>query len=216
MAVDVNTELQRPVSDLNLTRLARHREDLDNQVADSVQELDRLRTRQEEIERKRRELEEQRGKQDNYESSKRELMDRLNQSLIMMEKEEIKSDRLLEMLRSSRVEFKAMLNEIEGLNEDGWSDGDIREELNRALVILDEARIQYNKTITKIETVMGDGPGSEDAPHGLMFGRDANPKTPEKSFGYWFLAGLAATLPLMLLAVGFAIVFYVLKAKGVL
>lgn len=214
--VEVTRELHRPVSDLNLTRLARHREELDHQVAESVQELDRIRTRQDEIERKRRELEEQRTKQDTYENSKRELTDRLGQSLIMMEKEEIKSDRLLEMLRASRTQFKSMQAEIEGLDEENWSDDEVREKLNRALVILDESRIEYNKTIARIETVMSGESDSHQGQQGLLFRDGRSLPREEKTFGRCFLTGLATSLPLMLFSILFAVVFFVLKAKGVL
>jgi hypothetical protein len=212
----VVTELQRPVSDLNLTRMARHREDLERQVAESVQELDLLRMRQDEIERKRKELEEQRKKQDDYERGRSEITDRLNQSLIMMEKEEIKADRLLELLQTSRALFRETLEEIHSIDETSWAEEDIREELNKALTILDESRMQYNKTVAKIETVMADEHGSVAPGGGLLFKDASSAGGPERSFARWMLIGLAASLPVILFVTLLAIAFYLLRIRGLL
>ena len=48
----------RAVSDLTLTHLARHKQEVTEQMVDKAQELDRLRARQEELEKERRALEE--------------------------------------------------------------------------------------------------------------------------------------------------------------
>lgn len=206
-------ELQRPVSDLNLARMARHREEIERQVAESVHELDRLRMRQDEVERKRKELEEQRKKQDEYERSRRELSDRLSQSLIMMEKEEVKSERLLEVLRNSRAQFKDALAEIQAIDESAWAEEEIREELNRALTILDDARVHYNKTIAKIEALMGDDGALPVDARGMLF-RDGSGGAPDRSFGTWLRIGFAASLPLIVVSMLIAVGIVVMKWRG--
>lgn len=207
------TELQRPVGDLNLTRMARHRDEIERQVAESVQELDRLRMRQEEVDRKRRELEEQRKKQDEYERGRRELTDRLNQSLIMMEKEEVKSERLLELLRNSRAQFRDALSEIHAIDESAWADENVREELTKALTVLDEARVHYNKTIGKIEAMMGDERVLPVDARGMLF-REGAPPAVERSFSYWLRVGFAASLPLLAVSILLTAVILITKWKG--
>lgn len=186
----------RPVSDLNLTRMARHREEVEEQVATSAQELDRLRMRQEELERERRELEELRKKQEDYERGRREIMDRLNKSLIMMEKEQVKAERMVDLLVNTRGEFKGMLTEIEAINEEDWPDDAVRDELTKSLVVLDECRMQYNKSVARIEAVMADdSKGSNESSSMLPAGGASKS---ELSFSYWLKAGLALSLPLIL------------------
>jgi predicted ribosome quality control (RQC) complex YloA/Tae2 family protein len=187
-------QLKRPVSDLNLTRMGRHRDEIDHQVATSAQELEHLRKRQEELERERRTLEELRKKQDEYERGRREISDRLNQSLIMMEKEQLKAEQLVEVLNSTRTEFKGMLNEISAISEDDWEDGEIRDELTKSIVLLDECRRQYNKSIARVDAMMAaERPDKGEA--GVIYPGESSQG--KMSFRTWLQAGFAFSLPLV-------------------
>lgn len=191
----VESQLRRPVSDLNLTRMGRHREELDQQVATSAQELEHLRKRQEELERERRALEDLRKKQDEYETGRREITDRLHQSLIMMEKEQLKAEQLVEVLNSTRTQFQGMLGEIGAINEEDWPEEEVRDELTKSIVLLDECRRQYNKSIARIETIMAEErppPGQGRALFPPEGGRSA------MSFAGWLRAGFAFCLPLVI------------------
>ena len=95
----------RPVSDFNLTRMAKHKQDMDEQVVTAMQELERLRARQENLEKEKRELEEIRRKQEEYERGKREMVERFNQSLLTLEKDELQATRLAELLGATRARF---------------------------------------------------------------------------------------------------------------
>ena len=92
----------RPVSDLTLTHLARHKQEVTDQMVDKTQELDRLRARQEELERERRTLEEMRKKQEAFDAGRRELKDRLAASLVRMEKDRLQAERLSQLLEETR------------------------------------------------------------------------------------------------------------------
>ena len=97
----------RPVSDLTLTHLARHKQEVTDQMVDKAQELDRLRARQEELERERRTLEEMRKKQESFDAGRRELKGQLNESLVRMEKEQLQAERLAQLLDETRRTFRA-------------------------------------------------------------------------------------------------------------
>ena len=189
--------IKRPVSDLNLTRMGRQREDIDNQVAASSQELERLRIRQVEIEKERRDLEELRKKQEDYVTARRDLSERLTQSLVTMEKEQVRMQLVTEMLDTGRSRFKNMREEIGAIDEETWTDDRMRDELTKSLTLLEESRMEYNSTIAKLEATMSDGTPPLVA--------DGNPGSPvhvgtqnTRSFGYWFKAGFAFLLPGML------------------
>ena len=194
---DESRVIKRPVSDLNLTRMGRQREDIENQVAASSQELERLRIRQEEIEKERRELEDLRRKQEEYVTSRRDLSERLTQSLVSMEKEQMRVEMVSEILQTGRSRFKKMREEIGSIDEESWTDDQMREELTRSLSLLEESRMEYNTTMARLNAAMADGAavhaGEADSGSPVQAGGRST-----HSFGYWCKAGFAFLLPAML------------------
>lgn len=204
----------RPVSDLTLTHLARHKQEVNEQMVDKAQELDRLRARQEELERERRLLEEMRQKQEAFDAGRRELKDRLNESLVRMEKERLQAERFAQLLDETRRLFRERLDEVLLLKEDDWDDANLLDELNRALVLLEDVRSTYNKAMAKIDAVQPQSvSGPAPAARPLAFDEGgAAPAATVQGFGYWLRAGLAFTLPLMLwlavLALAWMVLYY--------
>ncbi len=190
----------RPISDLTLTHLARHKQEVTEQMVDKAQELDRLRARQEELERERRTLEEMRKKQEAFDAGRRELKGRLNESLVRMEKDQLQAERLVQMLDETRRMFKDRLDEVTALNEEEWTDENLLDELNKALALLENVRSDYNKAVAKIEAVHPQAPAAATPVRPLTF--DSAPGIEvegAQGFGYWLRSGLAFTLPLMVL-----------------
>lgn len=206
--------LSRDVSDLNLTRMARHKDDIEQQVASSAQELDRLRMRQEEVERERRELEELRKKQENYERGRRDVSERINQSLIMMENEQLRAQKLVELLQTTRDDFKGLLQGIMTIDPESWPDDEVRAELGKALVVIDESRMEYNKGMTKVEALMDGDRRKTPADGSLM--SDESEGGPSRSFGFWLKAGLAFSLPLILTLLVLVAAYVAMKQQGML
>jgi hypothetical protein len=191
----------RPVSDLSLTHLARHKQEVTEQMVDKTQELDRLRARQEELEKERRTLEEMRKKQEAFDTGRRELKNRLSESLVRMEKDQLQTERLTQLLDETRRMFRDRLEEVATLTEEQWGDENLLDELNKALVLLENVRADYNKAMAKIEAIHPQGSSSSTASarpltfeEGPGLSLDATP-----GFAYWLRAGLAFTLPLMAL-----------------
>ncbi|MCS6771517.1 MAG: hypothetical protein NZ740_05780 [Kiritimatiellae bacterium] len=198
----------RPVSDLNLTRMARHRKEVDTHAAIAAQELERLRKRQEQLEQEKRELEELRRRQDEYERGKREMTETLKRSLVALERKEIDAQRTVELLADARVRFKELLAEVEQLKEEVWPEDRIREELAKSLGILEQARLEYSKTMAKIEAVKPEAAAASGKPTVILEDRSGDAED-EKSFLYWLKVGLAFTLPLTaaILLVGLLFLF---------
>ena len=200
----------RPVSDLTLTHLARHKQEVTEQMVDKAQELDRLRARQEELEKERRLLEEMRQKQEAFDAGRRELKGRLNESLLRMEKDRLQAERFAQLLEETRRTFQERLEEVQALNEAQWADETMLDELNQALALLENVRSDYNKAMAKIEAVHPQA-AAASAPRPLTF--EEVPGTgaePAHGFRYWFRAGLAFTLPLMALMALLAMVWMAL------
>jgi len=206
----------RPVSDFNLTRMAKHKQDMDEQVVNAMQELERLRTRQENLEKEKRDLEEIRRKQEEYERGKREMVERFNQSLLTLEKDELQASRLCDLLGATRKRFKALLADIQGLNEEVWPEEQFRDELNKALSVIEDARMEYNKAMTRIDTLEGTGKtgGAEHQPVIFEDGRFSS--EPEKTFGHWLKVGFAASLPLIVVILAVTACILILRSSGLM
>ena len=189
----------RPVSDLTLTHLARHKQEVTDQMVDKTQELDRLRARQEELEKERRTLEEMRKKQESFDVGRRELKERLGASLVRMEKDRLQAERLTQLLEETRRMFRERLDEVEALNETEWDDEHLIEELNKSLLVLENARADYNKAMAKLEAIHPQVPAGAVAPARALTFEEAPGMSAENAqgFGYWLRAGLAFTLPLL-------------------
>ena len=199
----------RPVGDLTLTHLARHKQEVTEQMVDKAQELDRLRARQEELESERRLLEEMRQKQEAFDTGRRELKDRLQASLAQMDKERLQAERLAQLLDETRRAFRERLDEVLALKEDEWDDANLLDELNRALALLDGVRTDTAKALARIDAFRpssGDGATAADR-RPVSAGASAEGG---QGFGYWLSAGLAFTLPLMVLLALLAVIWMML------
>ena len=182
--------------------MTKHKQELDLKVSGANEELEKLRKRQEDLDRQRKDLEDLRKKQDDYTHGKREMMDRLTQSLVTIEKEEIAASRLAELLSATRKRFKGMLGEIQAVDEEGWPEEGFRDELNKASTLVEDVRLEYNKSVAKIDAINTAAPAPGSAPNvhpAVIFeeGRRHDDE-PEKNFGYWLKVGLAITLPLII------------------
>ncbi len=196
----------RPVGDLTLTHLARHKQEVTEQMVDKVQELDRLRARQDELERERRLLEEMRQKQEAFDTGRRELKSCLGESLVRMEKERLRAERLTQLLDETRRLFRERLDEVSALNEDSWDDENLLNELNQSLGLLENVRSDFNKAMAKIEAVQP-GEGGPSVRPAVFEEASAETVGGARGFSYWLRAGLAFTLPLMVLLAVLAVIW---------
>lgn len=186
----------KAVSDLNLTRIGRYRDEAGAQVANTVQELETLRRRQEELEREKRLLEDLTRQQDDYENGRRDLHDRLTQAAAMLEKHELHASRLVELYATNRTRFREMLDELRGINEESWDDASYREEMSRALASMDEMRKEYGKAMARIEAAEGGGPLS-GSPAAALAPAEAAERAEPRGLVDWMKVGFAFSLPLM-------------------
>ena len=203
----------RQVADLNLTNMARHRKNVDAQAAQALQELEQLRQRQEQLESEKKQLEEVRRRHDDYDRGKREMIDHLKRSLVVLERQEVEAQRLSELYNATRVRFKELLQSVENLNEESWSEEQIRDELNKSLGIIEEARMEYNKATARVDAARNDGAATTASKSAVLF-EDLPSHGEEKTFYYWLKVGVALSLPLAALAIIVLIIVMVGRAGG--
>jgi chromosome segregation ATPase len=177
------------------SRMSRQKEQLTNQVADTAEEIERLRMRQDELEHEKTSLEELNRKQDEYERSKKDIIENLARNIILMEKDEVLANRMVELLSASRARFKDVLSEIRDIREENWSESVFEEELDKALALIESARMEYSKAIAKIDAESWQK-GAGQAPLATLedAGRSA---LANKGFLFWVKIGVAVSLPMI-------------------
>jgi len=185
----------QPVLGATLNKMARKKEAMSSQAASAIQEIERLRLRQEELEREKSALEELTRKQDQYARDKMDIVEKLDRSILAMEREESQAARMVELLSESRARFKNTIEEIRMINEESWGDHNYNEELNRAMIVIENARMDYKKALAKIEAA--NWHGATESTSKVIEGADFETGG-ERDFGYWVKAGFAFTLPLIL------------------
>lgn len=193
----------RPISDLNLTRMARHREEVNTRVASTVKTMEQYRRRQAELEREKQALEELSRKQDDYERGRAEMRDRLNQSIVGLEKQETRAARAAEICSATRKRFNVLLVELDGIHDEAWTEDNFRDELNKAVAIIENVRQEYNAAVTNVEATSGERIPSIESSLTAIAPRASAEAIPG-GFTTWLKIGFAVMLPLgvLLLIVG--------------
>lgn len=189
-----------PSSDTD-RRMMQQRERLVEQVADTTEEIERMRMRQEELEHEKNKIEEIARMQGEYTSCKKEIIGNLTKSIVLMEKDEIQANRMVELLGSTRLRFKNMLSEIRDIKEDTWNDGVFEEELSKYLALIEDARMEYNKAVAKIDAESWQR-GAEGKAKLRSLDGSMRASLADKGFLFWIKVGFAVSLPILLLLMG--------------
>ncbi len=189
-----------PVGDFNLTRMMRRKEKIAENSVHATEELERLRNRQQDLERQKKDLENMRSRIAEFEAGRREMLEMLAQSVVSLEKRGIQTSTLADLLELTRVRFNELREELQSLDETSWSEDVFREELGKALTTVENARMEFNKSSARVKSI-----GSEQEPVSAseyapaVFSGAIMPPLEEKSFGDWIRIGFAVSLPLLVL-----------------
>ncbi len=180
-------------------------ERIDSQVQKAQEQLLNLRRQQEQIERQKRELEELSRRQEELETGRTELVEKLTRALVVLERQSNDAQKRVEQLHLVGESFASHLSALEAIHPKSWASADLQKELNRALGMVDHARTEYGQQRARFAadvaegTASSDGAAKENPYEDLLSGAD------DKGFVYWLKAGVAFTLPLLLL--GFIALF---------
>jgi vacuolar-type H+-ATPase subunit I/STV1 len=190
-------------------RLAKHRADTAARMSDAARDLEMLHRKKEELERKKAAFESASRKQEEYERGKQDLIEKLDRSLVMIEKEEVHAMQLVEVLTTTRQRFRTALEELNRIDEERWPDDRVAEELNKAHALLEEVREVYKKGLAKIDASRWkEGAGRSEA---SAYEPIARSPSGREGFGFWLRVGLAVTLPITVVLV-LLFVFYLAVA----
>ena len=140
-----------------------HKEEVDWKLEQAREQLLTLRRQQDELERQKTDLEELRRKQEEYARGKTEMIDSLTRGLVTIDQEQIKSQRLAELCANTHDAFRDYLEQLKAFNDEEWSSANVRAELSKALGIIENSRLEYNRARTKLDC-LNPGTGQPQAP----------------------------------------------------
>ena len=171
-------------------------EDFGAQLHDAQERLLDLRQQQDLLERRRDELEELRQKQERFLKGRVDVVERLNKGLTRLDRDTFQTRKRIEMLDHAKENFSRHLDTIEAFNPEHWSRADLRSELVRATAALEDAEQDYAEAMGRLG-MGGLGPSGVEEAGGTGDGPMGGYGWP--GFRYWLVAGLAFTLPLVVL-----------------
>ncbi|HUJ10623.1 MAG TPA: hypothetical protein VL171_11410 [Verrucomicrobiae bacterium] len=136
---------------LSVVELPAHREEVDSKLEQTREYLLTLHRQQEELERQKSDLEELRRKQEEYSRGRAEMIDQLGRSLVTLERQQIESQRLAELCSKTIDAFRDYLERIQDVSDEDWNSSNVREELSKALGVIENARLEYNRARAKLD-----------------------------------------------------------------
>jgi hypothetical protein len=175
------------------------RDDVDRKVVEAQQKLVELKRAQEELERERAGLEELRRRQNEFHTGRDEVIQNLTRGLGLLEEAEFTARRDAEQMVKTIADFRAALDKVQAIHEDGWTKESFQIELTRALTTIENARMEWNSARLKISALAGE---TKNAAAPLEQNSAAAPPPLLADLGFFRLCkiGLGLTWPLLLVA----------------
>ena len=166
-----------------------HKLEVDNKLDQAREQLQTLRRQAEELEQQKADLEELRRKQDEYARGKSEMINHLTRALVVLEREQIQSQRTAALCDTTTTAFKDYLEQLQSIRDENWAATNVRAELSRALGVIENSRLEFNRARTKLDCL---NPSAGQPPI-----TDA-PATPENELIRYAKLGAAASAPLII------------------
>lgn len=172
-------------------------DNVDLKVKEAQEQLLHLRLQQEEVERQKQHLEVLRKKQERFTTGKRDLTDKLSRSVATLERELYDAQKLVEELSLTKEVFNRHLETLRGLQPEKWHRSHVDEELDRALVAIDDAEDEYAKGTRRVATVRATEAVSLECDNMPGGAGGFGASWASDDAGDWMRRGFAFTLPLM-------------------
>lgn len=131
------------------------REEIESKVSDTQTRLAELRRAQEILERERAALEEARRKRIEFQTGREEMLGHLTRGVGILEEAEILARREAEQMKQTVADMRVALERVHGMREEGWTDENWQQELSKALVGLENARMEWNSARVKFAVLDG-------------------------------------------------------------
>ena len=177
-------------------------DDMDHKVKAAQEQLQHLRAQQEEIERQKQHLETMRVKQERFVAGKRDLLEKLGRAAGSVERDLYDAQKRVEELSLTHDDFCRHHEILKSLQPEKWHRSQVDEELDHALVAIEDAEADFSKGLRRLESLrvaeVGRAP-ARSTPQSAETGDEvetyASPVSEELIV--WLRRGFAFTLPLI-------------------
>ncbi len=132
-------------------------------VEKAKEQIAKLRRQQADLEREKAELEDLGHRQEEWYRGKKELSEALVKSLALLEGEGDEVARRAALVKDARAGFAALLEQIAGIREERWTPATLKDELNRALLVLQRGRTELSEARARIAALRGEGGAGVEA-----------------------------------------------------
>lgn len=185
------------------------REELDSQLTATQQDLAKLREAQEQLERAKAAIEEMRRRRGEFQTGREEMLQNLLRGVALLEQAEMNLRRDAVQMGRTLDGLRGALTQVQGLNEQTWTDTTWETELARALAAIENARMEWNQA--RLAWPVLEGGASAPAPSSPA--SSAVSPLAGLSGAQWARLGLALNWPVALLGLGVFALAVVLALK---
>jgi len=151
------------------------REELDSQLTATQQDLAKLREAQEQLERAKAAIEEMRRRRAEFQTGREEMLQNLLRGVSLLEQAEMNLRRDAVQMGRTLEGLRGALGNVQGLNEQAWTDTTWETELSRSLATIENARMEWNQARLAWPVLEGGGgaaPGHTPVPASTAAGLD--------------------------------------------
>lgn len=177
-------------------------EDFEGKLVQAQQQLEQLQLQQELIEQQKQELQELNERKAEFLEGQNDITDRFTTSLTAIDRELFEIRQEMEDLEQTRQCFAEHQKKIDELNPQNWSKDELKQELNRAISMLDHAEDEYEEAMQHFKNGRRSGVLTP-----VKKKKSSISSTTTSEFGSNFKQGLAFNLPLIILAVAAYLIY---------
>jgi len=181
-------------------------DDFTGKLQEAKVQLEQLQQQQADAERHKLELDELNLHKEEFVQGQIEINEKLNTAITAMDREIFATKQEVEELEQARVCFADHLGKIDQLNSDTWSNETLRQDLSRALSVLDLAEDEYEQAVSHFSS----GRSSSVFGVGAPKVRRSSVSVGDSELMTHFRNGFAYNFPLVLLGI-IAMIVYLLK-----
>jgi len=185
------------------------REELDSQLTATQQDLAKLREAQEQLERAKAAIEEMRRRRGEFQTGREEMLQNLLRGVALLEQAEMNLRRDAVQMGRTLDGLRGALTNVQGLNEQTWTDTTWETELARAMAAIENARMEWNQARLAWPVLeSGSSAPGQNSPASTAVSPLAG-----LSAAQWARLGLAFNWPVALLGLGVFALAVVLALK---
>jgi len=170
-------------------------DDVEGKLEAAQKQLHDLQQAQEKLEREKEELQVINERKEEFLHGQVEISEKLSATITVIERELFEMKRETEEMETTRQSFAMHLDKIEKLNPESWTRENLKQELNRAISMIDLAEEEYDQAMDDLAQL--NRAGGAAAP----VKKKSPTRKAQGDFSGQFMQGLAFNMPVIILGV---------------